>query len=162
MSGDAGQSRRRWWRRIARRREQVPVAVRATGVNDPNAAFRTGGYGQDTQLLIGGVVFALLAVVALTAPWPPIRRGLPLAALASLVGYAVWTGLSTGWARVLDAVHGEVVFSELIDRLSKYEDPTDLAGIAYRQPDGMPFTNATAPIPRCARSSAFACSARRP
>ena len=67
------------------------------------AAFRTGGYGQDTQVLIGGVVFALLAVVALTAPWPPIRRGLPLAALASLVGYAIWTGLSTGWARVLDA-----------------------------------------------------------
>jgi O-antigen ligase/polysaccharide polymerase Wzy-like membrane protein len=65
------------------------------------AAFRTGGYGQDTQLLIGVVLFSALALAAATSAWPPLPRGLPLAALSALVGYAVWVGLSTGWARVV-------------------------------------------------------------
>src|SRR5437764_6143173 len=65
------------------------------------AAFRTGGYSQDTQLLVGIVVFSMLALVAVTAPWSPLPLGLPLAALSALAGYGVWVGLSTGWARVL-------------------------------------------------------------
>ena len=67
------------------------------------AAFRSGGYGQQTQLLVAGVLFVLLAVVVLTAPWPPLPRGAPLLALAGLVGLAVWTGISVDWARLSDA-----------------------------------------------------------
>ncbi|TMK62618.1 MAG: hypothetical protein E6G53_13185 [Actinobacteria bacterium] len=70
------------------------------------AAFRTGGYTVDTQVLIGVAVFTVLALVAVTSPWPPVPGGLALASLSALVGYAVWVGLSTGWARILDrAVH---------------------------------------------------------
>ena len=92
------------------------------------AAFRSGGYYQDTQLLIGTAAFALLAVVAVTAPWPPLPRGLPLAAVAALVGYGVWTGLSTGWARILDvAVHDT-------DRIAAYVAVFVLALAAMREP----------------------------
>src|SRR2546422_5700585 len=66
------------------------------------AAFRTGGYTVDTQVLIGAAVFTTLAAVAVTAPWPPVPGGLPLASLCAFAGYAVWVGLSTGWARILD------------------------------------------------------------
>jgi anaerobic magnesium-protoporphyrin IX monomethyl ester cyclase len=55
--------------------------------------------------------------------------------------------LKSGYVDYVVRGHGEVVFSELIDRLVAGDDPTDLAGLAYRQPDGLPFTNATAPIP---------------
>src|SRR2546421_8738528 len=61
-------------------------------------AFRSGGYGIKSQLIVAAVAFVLLAIVAVTAAWPPLPRGLPLAALGALVGYAVSTGLSTGWA----------------------------------------------------------------
>ena len=55
--------------------------------------------------------------------------------------------LKSGYVDYVVRGHGEVVFQSLVERLVKGEDPTDLAGLAYRQPDGMPFTNATAPIP---------------
>src|SRR2546423_634591 len=64
------------------------------------AAFRSGGYGLRSQLIIGFAAFALLAVVAATSRWPPLPGGLPLVALGALAGYSVWTGLSTGWAPV--------------------------------------------------------------
>ena len=66
------------------------------------AAFRSGGYGFDSQVLIAVVLFTALALVAVAAPWPPLPWGLPVAALGALTGYALWTGLSTGWARILD------------------------------------------------------------
>jgi hypothetical protein len=64
------------------------------------AAFRSGGYGIKTQLIVGGVCFGLLALAALAAPWPPLPSGAPLVALLALVGLAVWTGLSAGWAGI--------------------------------------------------------------
>src|SRR3954451_3162885 len=77
-------------------------------------AFRSGGYGVKTQLIVAGVLFALLAVAALAAPWPPLPGGAPLAALAALVGLTVWATLSTGWARVAEAAAHDV------DRLALY------------------------------------------
>jgi anaerobic magnesium-protoporphyrin IX monomethyl ester cyclase len=55
--------------------------------------------------------------------------------------------LKSGYVDYVVRGHGEVTFQSLIDRMSRGEDPTDLAGLAYRMPDGMPFTNPTAPIP---------------
>ena len=55
--------------------------------------------------------------------------------------------LKSGYVDYVVRGHGEVVFQSLVDRLVKGEDPTDMVGLAYRQPDGMPFTNPTAPIP---------------
>src|SRR5438132_2809323 len=66
------------------------------------AAFRSGGYGFDSQVLIAAVLFGVLAAIAVTARWPPLAWGLPAATLAALTAYGVWTGLSTGWARILD------------------------------------------------------------
>jgi hypothetical protein len=72
------------------------------------AAFRSGGYGVKTQLIVGGLMFGLLALAALTAPWPPLPRGAPLMSFAALVGLTVWTGLSAGWARVDEAAAHDV------------------------------------------------------
>jgi O-antigen ligase len=65
-------------------------------------AFRSGGYGGKSQLLGAGLAFVLLALVALTARWPLTPGGWPLVAAGALTGYAVWTGLSIGWAASLD------------------------------------------------------------
>src|SRR5438270_9903323 len=65
-------------------------------------AFRSGGYGIRSQLIVAGLAFALLAAVATFVSWPPLPRGLPFVALGSRVGYAFWTGVSTGWARVVE------------------------------------------------------------
>lgn len=44
--------------------------------------------------------------------------------------------------------HGEVVFKNLVDRLRRSEDPSDLAGLAYRHPKlGAVTSNALAAIP---------------
>ena len=55
--------------------------------------------------------------------------------------------LKSGYVDYVVRGHGEVVFQSLVDRLAADADPTDLAGLAYCQSDGMPFTNPTAPIP---------------
>jgi anaerobic magnesium-protoporphyrin IX monomethyl ester cyclase len=55
--------------------------------------------------------------------------------------------LKSGYVDYVVRGHGEVVFSELMDRLASDSDPTDLAGVAYRRPDGMPFTNDMPIIP---------------
>jgi radical SAM superfamily enzyme YgiQ (UPF0313 family) len=55
--------------------------------------------------------------------------------------------LKSGYVDYVVRGHGEVTFLSLMDRLAADEDPSDLPGLAYRQPDGMPFTNDTAPIP---------------
>ena len=55
--------------------------------------------------------------------------------------------LKSGYVDYVVRGHGEVVFQSLIERLAAGDDPTDLPGLAYRLPDGMPFSNATAPIP---------------
>jgi O-Antigen ligase len=92
------------------------------------SAFRSGGYGVKSQLILAVAVFVVLAAVACTAPWPPLPRGLPLVALALLAGYAVWTGLSTIWARYLEtAVHDT-------DRVGMYVGAFALALAVMRDP----------------------------
>jgi radical SAM superfamily enzyme YgiQ (UPF0313 family) len=55
--------------------------------------------------------------------------------------------LKSGYVDYVVRGHGEVTFLALLDRLASHESVTDLPGLAYRMPDGMPFTNPTAPIP---------------
>src|SRR5947199_9140695 len=55
--------------------------------------------------------------------------------------------LKSGYVDYVVRGHGEVVFQSLVDRLSQGFDPTDLVGLAYRRPDGMVWSNETAPIP---------------
>jgi anaerobic magnesium-protoporphyrin IX monomethyl ester cyclase len=55
--------------------------------------------------------------------------------------------LKSGYVDYVVRGHGEVVFQSLIDRLAQGLDPTDLVGLAFRQADGMVWSNATAPIP---------------
>ncbi|TME33322.1 MAG: B12-binding domain-containing radical SAM protein [Chloroflexi bacterium] len=55
--------------------------------------------------------------------------------------------LKSGFVDYVVRGHGEVVFQSLVDRLASGENPTDLAGLAYPQADGLPFSNPTAPIP---------------
>jgi hypothetical protein len=64
-------------------------------------AFTSGGFFYKPQLFGGIVVFTLLALAAVAAPWPLVSRGVPLAALAALAGLTIWTGLSISWARLL-------------------------------------------------------------
>lgn len=71
-------------------------------------AFRSGGYGVKTQLIAGGVLFALLALAALTGPWPPLPGGAPLATFGALVGLTAWAAISVGWARVEEAAAHDV------------------------------------------------------
>src|SRR3954471_3494623 len=64
-------------------------------------AFNSGGYFYKPQLFAGIAVFALLGLLALAAPWPLVARGAPLAALASMAGLTLWTGLSISWSKIL-------------------------------------------------------------
>ena len=64
-------------------------------------AFNSGGFFYKPQLFAGIAVFALLGLLAIAAPWPLVERGAPLAALAALAGFTVWTGLSISWSRIL-------------------------------------------------------------
>src|SRR3712207_3453202 len=45
------------------------------------------------QTLAAGAALAVLAVLAVSQPWPLVRRGLPLIALASMTALAGWTAL---------------------------------------------------------------------
>src|ERR1051326_4411649 len=45
--------------------------------------------------------------------------------------------LSSGYVDYVVRGHGEVTFLSLLDRVTADADPTDLPGLAYRQPDGM-------------------------
>jgi hypothetical protein len=70
------------------------------------AAFRSGGYGVKTQLILAAACATLLAVAVLSVRWPPLPGGLPLLAVAALVALALWTAASVGWAAVREtAVH---------------------------------------------------------
>lgn len=96
-------------------------------------AFRSGGYGtppgdpgSKSQLIVAGVSLALVALLAVVAPWPPLPRGLPLAALAALLGLGLWTGLSTGWAQILDTSVQDT------DRLAAYCAAFALGLAAFR------------------------------
>src|SRR5436309_1286877 len=92
-------------------------------------AFRSGGYGLKSQLLMAGLAFVLLAVVAAVVAWPPLPRGMPLAALGALVAYAIWTGLSTGWAKILARAVQDT------DRVGMYCAAFALALAVMRVPD---------------------------
>src|SRR6202048_4000778 len=63
--------------------------------------------------------------------------------------------LRSGYVDYVVRGHGEVVFQSLIDRLAAGEDPTDLIGLAYRNPQGEVVSNPTAPIPHPATRPEF-------
>jgi O-Antigen ligase len=71
-------------------------------------AFRSGDHGafQREQMLALALALALLAVLALVAPWPLVERGPAAWSLAALAGLAGWTALSLLWTRAVgDAKH---------------------------------------------------------
>ncbi|HET6320255.1 MAG TPA: cobalamin-dependent protein, partial [Chloroflexota bacterium] len=55
--------------------------------------------------------------------------------------------LRSGYVDYVVRGHGEVVFQSLIDALVAGEDPTGLHGLAYMAANGIPTSNAMAPIP---------------
>jgi hypothetical protein len=91
-------------------------------------AFRSGGFGSKTQLIGAAVALALLGLVALTARWPLVPGGWPLAGAAGLTGLAVWTGLSIGWASNLDRAVKDT------GRLALYAAAFALALVVMREP----------------------------
>jgi O-antigen ligase len=98
-------------------------------------AFFSGGYGlppgepgSKAQLVGTAVALAFVAVLAVVLPWPLVRRGLPLLALATLVGLGVWTALSTGWTQILDTAVQDS------DRLALYCACFGLALLVLRVP----------------------------
>jgi hypothetical protein len=61
-------------------------------------AFFSGGYFAEPRLWAASTAWALVLVVALLAPTPLPQRAPGLVAVGGLVGLAVWTLLSLGWA----------------------------------------------------------------
>jgi O-antigen ligase len=92
-------------------------------------AFRNGGFGLKSQLICAGVAFAMLALVAVAARWPLIPGGWPLVAAAALTGYAVWTGLSVGWASIANQAVQDT------DRVAGYAAVFVLALAVMRAPE---------------------------
>ena len=64
-------------------------------------AFANGGYELRRATFALACVLIVLGVLAVLAPWPIVPPGKPLLALAALAGFAAWTAISIGWARVL-------------------------------------------------------------
>ncbi|MEA2353256.1 MAG: hypothetical protein QOJ14_1670 [Thermoleophilaceae bacterium] len=98
-------------------------------------AFTSGGYGlpageagSQSQLIATAAALGLIALLAIVAPWSLFPRGLPLLALAALLGLGLWTGLSTGWAQILDTAVQDT------DRLAMYCACFGLALIVMRVP----------------------------
>jgi hypothetical protein len=95
----------------ARTRERVGtwalwIAAAALLASPAALAFDSGGSGVAAQAVAATCAFALLAAVAVLAPWPLVERSWPLAALAALVALAAWTGASASWSSALgDAVN---------------------------------------------------------
>lgn len=91
-------------------------------------AFDSGGMGVPAQAVAGAVALALLAALALVAPWPLVERSWPLLAFGALVAFAGWVALSTGWSRALgDAVNDA-------DRVAFYAAAFALAVVVMREP----------------------------
>jgi hypothetical protein len=91
-------------------------------------AFDSGGTGVSTQAAGTVLAFALLAVVAVLAPWPLVERSWPLWALLALAGLCGWTALSVSWSPALgDAVNDA-------DRVLLYAAAFALAVVAMRSP----------------------------
>ena len=55
--------------------------------------------------------------------------------------------LRSGYVDYVVRGHGEVVFQSLVDSLARGDDPTSLNGLAYMASNGIPTSNAMAPIP---------------
>src|SRR5262249_23607056 len=55
--------------------------------------------------------------------------------------------LRSGYVDYVVRGHGEVVFQSLVDALAAGQDPTGLHGLAYLAKNGIPTSNAMAPIP---------------
>jgi hypothetical protein len=71
-------------------------------------AFQTGGYIAADQLRAAVVAFAVLAVVAVAAPWPLVSGRPALAGLAAMAGFAGWTALSYTWTRTLGPASDDI------------------------------------------------------
>lgn len=92
-------------------------------------AFDGGGTDVPAQAAWAAILFALLGLVAIVAPWPLVERGWPLAALAALVAFAGWTALSASWSPTLgDAVNDA-------DRMALYVAAFALAVVVMRSPE---------------------------
>ncbi|MBV9899174.1 MAG: B12-binding domain-containing radical SAM protein [Chloroflexi bacterium] len=147
-----------------RRKPVMPLSLLALGAlleNRHDYTIVDGNLDRDALGTIDRLVQDGADILAVTVmPGPQLADAVPLcrelkSRHPSLK--VVWGGYfpTQHWdvclkSRYVDYVvrgHGEVTFLALLDRLATGEDVTDLAGLAYRMPDGMPFTNATAPIP---------------
>lgn len=71
-------------------------------------AFQTGGYIASDVLRAAVVALAVLALLAIAAPWPLVSGRPALAALAAFAGFAAWTALSYTWARVLGPASDDI------------------------------------------------------
>ncbi len=91
-------------------------------------AFQRGGSQPDDIWRAAAVACAVLAGLALTAPWPIVRGRWPVAAVASLAGLAGWTALSINWARV------QMSAADDSGRLLIYASAFAAAAIVMRSP----------------------------
>ncbi|MDQ3936833.1 MAG: O-antigen ligase family protein [Actinomycetota bacterium] len=91
-------------------------------------AFDSGGTGVSAQAVGAVVLFGLLAVCAVVAPWPLVERSWPLWALLALAGFGGWTAVSASWSPALgDAVNDA-------DRMGHYFGAFFLAVVVMRAP----------------------------
>jgi anaerobic magnesium-protoporphyrin IX monomethyl ester cyclase len=148
----------------ARRKPVMPLALLALGALledrheyrivdgnlDPNALETIDGLVRDGADILGVTVM----------PGPQLSDAVPLCReLKARHPHLriVWGGyfptqhydvaLKSHYVDYVVRGHGEVVFQSLMDRLTAYEDPTDLPGLAYRTADGTITSNGMPAIP---------------
>jgi radical SAM superfamily enzyme YgiQ (UPF0313 family) len=148
----------------ARRKPVMPLSLLALGAlleDRHDYAIVDGNLDRDALGSIDRLVQSGADTLAITVmPGPQLADAVPLSKeLKSRHPdlHIVWGGyfptqhwdvcLKSGYVDYVVRGHGEVTFLSLLDRLATGEDPNDLPGLAYRLPNGMPFTNPTAPIP---------------
>jgi radical SAM superfamily enzyme YgiQ (UPF0313 family) len=148
----------------ARRKPVMPLSLLALGAlleDRHDYAIVDGNLNRDALQTIDRMVQDGADTLAITVmPGPQLADAVPLSKeLKSRHPdlRIVWGGyfptqhwdvcLKSGYVDYVVRGHGEVTFLSLLDRLATGENPNDLPGLAYCLPDGMPFTNPTAPIP---------------
>jgi phage gp46-like protein len=148
----------------ARRKPVMPLSLLALGAlleNKHDYCIVDGNLDRDALGTIDRMVQDGADTLAVTVmPGPQLADAVPLCReLKSRHPRlrVIWGGyfptqhwdvcLKSGYVDYVVRGHGEVVFLSLLDRLAAGQDATDLPGVAFRQADGMPFTNAMPPIP---------------
>jgi len=148
----------------ARRKPVMPLSLLALGAlleGRHDYAIVDGNLDRDALRSIDQMVQDGANTLAITVmPGPQLADAVPLSKelKSRHPGLRiVWGGyfptqhwdvcLKSGYVDYVVRGHGEVTFLSLLDRLASGENPNDLPGLAYSLPDGMPFTNPTAPIP---------------